>query len=209
MQPTKVCTKCAVEKPATTEHFSPHARCRFGVLSACKPCMAAYSRGYYDQHRGECIARSRATTGARRLANPEIDRAYSREQKRRELQDPIRYQAHLEYGRQWRADNPGRVAQFKHMAPAARCARQAARAAAKLRATPPWSETQQIAAVYELASRMTESTGIEHQVDHIVPLRGKLVSGLHVLANLRVITADANRAKGNTFNDQTAAIAAA
>jgi len=37
----------------------------------------------------------------------------------------------------------------------------------------------------------------QHEVDHIVPLRGHLVSGLHTISNLQYITKSENRRKGN------------
>lgn len=67
------------------------------------------------------------------------------------------------------------------------------------RATPPWANKEAILAFYVEAERKTAETGILHVVDHIVPLQGKRVSGLHVENNLQVITADANLRKANKF----------
>ena len=52
---------------------------------------------------------------------------------------------------------------------------------------------------YELAKLRTEMLGFQWEVDHTIPLRGKLVSGLHVPDNLRVIPKTANRDKSNRF----------
>lgn len=76
-------------------------------------------------------------------------------------------------------------------------AETARRHAAKLQATVGWADLSKIETFYEEARRLTECTGIEHEVDHIVPLRGKEVCGLHVETNLRVTTQVANARKNN------------
>lgn len=66
-------------------------------------------------------------------------------------------------------------------------------------ATPTWADKELIKELYILAKKLTEQTGIQHEVDHIVPLKGDKVSGLHVEHNLQVITAEENRRKSNKF----------
>lgn len=57
---------------------------------------------------------------------------------------------------------------------------------------PPWSQTQLIEKFYENCPE-------RHHVDHIVPLKGKEVSGLHVIENLQYLTAEENLSKGNKY----------
>lgn len=54
-------------------------------------------------------------------------------------------------------------------------------------------------ALYAEARELTAITGVPHHVDHIVPLNGEFVSGLHCPGNLRVVTAAENTRKKNTF----------
>jgi hypothetical protein len=76
------------------------------------------------------------------------------------------------------------------------------RRAAKIERTPGWlteADNAAIMAMYEKARQLTKETGVEHHVDHIIPLQGSLVSGLHVPGNLQVITAAENLEKSNSF----------
>lgn len=57
-------------------------------------------------------------------------------------------------------------------------------------------------ALYEQAALISETTGIPHEVDHIVPLRHPAVCGLHVPWNLRVLTAEENARKSNAWTPQ-------
>lgn len=58
------------------------------------------------------------------------------------------------------------------------------------------SEKNEISKIYAHAKRLTKETGVEHHVDHIMPLVG---GGEHHPSNLRVITAQENMKKGGKF----------
>ena len=90
--------------------------------------------------------------------------------------------------RQYRRDNSGIYAFH------------AAKRRKKVRdATPPWADMDKIKSFYLEAQRLTESTGIPHEVDHIIPISHPLVCGLHHHTNLQVITKEENNRKSNTF----------
>lgn len=76
------------------------------------------------------------------------------------------------------------------------------RRARKLKAIPPWQtedDKDLIKGVYQQAALLTKQTGIQHHVDHIIPLNGKAVCGLHVHDNLQVLDYRENLSKSNKF----------
>ena len=64
-------------------------------------------------------------------------------------------------------------------------------------ATPSWADRAAIAAIYRRAAEMTATTGVPHEVDHIVPLTSTMVCGLHCEANLQVLPMLENKRKNN------------
>lgn len=67
------------------------------------------------------------------------------------------------------------------------------------RQIPQWANIDAIRSLYELAQQLTDNTGVAHVVDHIIPLRGKLVSGLHVETNLQILRHVENATKSNKW----------
>ena len=93
-----------------------------------------------------------------------------------------------QYSKEWREANPAKLAQ-----------QWIARRHTVNQATPSWLNEDDLFIMNEayLSAKQKSMTGVEHHVDHIVPLRGKNVSGLNVWWNMQVITASENLSKGN------------
>lgn len=91
----------------------------------------------------------------------------------------------------YRKNNPARVN-----------ANKAKRKAAKILRTPKWLtpiDFERINTQYQLASILTKLHNEQWHVDHIIPLQGTTVSGLHVPANLQVVRWKENLTKSNKF----------
>ena len=97
-------------------------------------------------------------------------------------------------------ENINRLNNYNKQYPDRHLARTRKRQLAKLNRIPKWlteSDWLNIKCKYSVANMLSRESGKKYHVDHIIPLQGKLVSGLHVPSNIRVIPATENVKKSN------------
>jgi transcription elongation factor Elf1 len=173
---TKECTKCGEVKPLA--EYVKKAASKDGLYPSCKDCGRAFRS-----------LRKRQISDAYRewAANNKEHRAA--------------------YNMQWKSKNKEALTAYNKMYSIENrdiCNAGSARyKAAKVSQTPSWANDQLIAAYYKEAKRLEELTGIQFHVDHIIPLQGELVSGLHVETNLQLLPAHENIGKSNSFDPET------
>jgi hypothetical protein len=197
--------------------------------AANKEWMRAYNAAYHAEHREREIARNRAwkdenreAVNARRraayAANIESSRAYVRNKKkakyalnpqrfrdlaRRDRTKPGAKQRETVYKKAWVERNRNRTkaaARRWYQRNLAHARLQLAiHGASRRQRRMPWANQEAIAAFYAKAALLTRTTGRVHVVDHIVPLKGRTVSGLHVENNLRIVERFENARKSNKW----------
>ena len=98
------------------------------------------------------------------------------------------------YNNRWQKSNPD-----KH------CAKVNLQRAKKSNATPPWLSSAQrgdMVKMYKLAKKFESLFGVSYHVDHIVPINGDNICGLHVPWNLQLLESKLNIKKSNIFEDE-------
>lgn len=185
---TKYCSRCKQEKSKT--EFNKDKSRKDGLVVYCKLCL----RKRYEANRDKILEKNKAYYEANRDKFREQMKAYYKANRDKLLQQEKEYrEANRDKIREYYEAN-------KHLSNA----RSAKRRAAKLEATPDWLTDEQlneIKNIYWLAQDLKKITGEDYHVDHIIPLQGEEVRGLHVPWNLQVLPADINLSKGNRLED--------
>jgi hypothetical protein len=193
----KTCTVCHETKPLSA--FQPRpALGPTAFYAACRECRRAYNNAYqkagkrksyhaklYVENRDEIDRRNSAWQKANRESCCERVRRY-----RAKDIEASRARTRKSH-KKWRQNNPAKWSAIsrKH-------------ALQKIRAVPAWANHFFIEEAYDLARRRSRLLGSKWHVDHVVPLRGKAVCGLHVEHNLAVIPGRQNMLKGNRLPNE-------
>lgn len=175
MEAHKACTKCAEIKPYS--EFNKRQASKDGMYCACKNCVGASRaasrdkrKAYNAANRDHINAYAAAYHAANRHLRNVKKAAYQANNK----------EAVSASNAAWYASNKPQKA--------AACAR---RRALKVQATPVWADQEEMSFIYQ------EAAYHQLHVDHIVPLKSKLVCGLHWEWNMQLLTMRENKSKGN------------
>lgn len=200
---TKKCSACHVEKGI--DQFAKLRKAKDGLQYRCRSCQKVMTDAWAEKnrerklrtnsaYRAENREKCLAATAASVAKNPEKKRLqvakWQEENKDHVREVAKRYrESHNEEIRsrikRWRAENRRMVAD-----------KELRRTARIREATPPWADMDAIRNIYQEAAEMRASTGMDYEVDHIVPIGSKMVQGLHIALNLRIVTSKVNKEKG-------------
>lgn len=180
----KICNKCKEEKDFT--FFAIAKRNTGGLSHQCKDCTKSYyqknrevflqnKKVYYEENRDKILKYKQD------YYEDNSEELVLKKRKYRELNPNVH--------KEWASKNKDKIA---------KCTSK--RRARKLQATPIWLSEEQIIEIdfyYWFCQIISEDTGVKHHVDHIIPLQGKTVCGLHVPWNLQILSATENCSKSN------------
>jgi hypothetical protein len=182
---TKFCYKCKENKPL--DAFGKNKSKKDGLSTECKPCKRTQDKQYYAKNSDSV----KAVVAEYKTKNPEkvaqVKKNWYLENKQKFRVAAKKWKAankekHYKSLKKYRINNPGKrnflTAKYR---------------AIKLEATPPWFEKEQIRVVYKKAKEWGFA------VDHIVPLKGETVCGLHCWANLQLLDPSLNSSKSNKY----------
>lgn len=186
------CYTCKLEKPAM--EFSVDKRHKTGFQTTCKACNRAYQQAWYQANKERHLAKGKAYLEQNRDARREYEKVWYSENRDRYLSVCKSYRdRNREVVREKDRSRYAKEA-YRYLSQSRK------RESSQRQRTPVWyGEFDQFVfeEAYSLAKLRENATGIDWHVDHMLPLRSRKVSGLHVGLNAQVLPAEMNLAKCN------------
>lgn len=222
-----VCKKCNVDKPLDEFQMDNRRNKHYGTCRKCR-VKAQNDRRLanietYRKRTREYLREWRAKNPEKQAAickkydekNRDKRNAYAKQYRKDNPEkvkalfeswakaNPEKIKSYLvKAGKTWHERNPEYLKEHYKANKERYTAARARRRAAQDSATPTWLtaiDKAMIQEMYDVSEARYIQTGIKHHVDHIVPINGKGVAGMHVPWNLQVITAQENLSKGWRF----------
>lgn len=222
-----VCKKCNVDKPLEefqmdkrrNKHYGTCRKCRVKAqndrrlanLDESRKRTREYLRVWRAKNPEKSAAINKKYDEKNRDKRSEYAKQYRKDnpEKVRALFDswaernPEKIRGYMQKAsKAWHERNPEYLSNFYKANKERYVAARSRRRAAQESATPAWLtaiDKAMIQEMYDVSEARYIQTGIKHHVDHIVPINGKGVAGMHVPWNLQVITAHENLSKGWRF----------
>lgn len=209
----RTCTKCSVSYTDVVGNFD---RCRmkkdgtWNHVALCKKCAKAYNAQKYENNREKILARNARYIEKNQEKWKEYYRQYGidnaearKEYRKKYYQDPAVKARHKNTCKAWNESHIDETKLYHQQHyrenTAYYIAKDLKRSKAERVATPAWCNLTKCQEFYAEARRLTKETGIAHEVDHIDPIQGELVCGMHVHNNLQILTFKENNLKRHKF----------
>ena len=175
----RTCRICLKDK--SLNEYPNHSLYKDGKETKCKTCLSEYRKAKWQ-------------------ANLEVSRNYGRKYKAKNRE--IIAKRSMEYVLNNSEKRKKTMKEYRQRTKPLQAYYVRKRQASLLNRTPKWltkDDLWLIKEAYELAALRTKMFGFKWHVDHIIPLQGKLISGLHMIENLQVIPEKDNLSKHNRF----------
>jgi hypothetical protein len=211
MENIKQCTRCSQFKEKNM--FYVRKQSKDGLTPNCKNCIKEIGELYYKSNSENIKNR----VNAYRIDNKPVIKL------RKHIYYMDNKDSHLKKTNKWRKDNPEKAKKSREKYVSNNKEKETIRyityqknnkgkvnattrkrQAKKLNATPKWltkDDFTDIEIVYKVCAWLNSWKIEKFHVDHIIPLQGENVSGLHVPWNLQILTAEENIRKGNKYNE--------
>jgi len=210
---TKTCSKCKQAKELAC--FNKCSANKDSLSYWCRDCSNSEKKKWHKKNKSEQNKKSleyyrskseelkkkmRENYSMNRLERIEYSKNYRIRNKEKVIKQQKEYaeknrEELRKRSRKWCAENKDKVREFT-------AARRAKLRGAKIKISE--QHADEIRYIYWLASDLSAITGEDYHVDHIVPLSGKNVCGLHVPWNLQILPSDLNQKKYNHFDESLA-----